>query len=114
MSKENLKKKEKLVTVPDGGIATGETGRLTVGRNITSTLSFNYMKEEKRQMRHRKERLSDVRCVLCGGNMRITRGVRSTRSYNRKHTHLSSCNSAHLKHTSNTPYTLNQEQHIFK
>jgi hypothetical protein len=39
VSKENFKKKEKLVTGPDGGLTPGQTGRLTVGRNINLTLT---------------------------------------------------------------------------
>jgi hypothetical protein len=39
LSKENCKEKEKLITCPDGGLTPGQTGRLTVGRKITLTLS---------------------------------------------------------------------------
>jgi hypothetical protein len=40
MSKEDFKEKEKLVTrVPDGRLTPGQTGRLTVGRKLTSTLT---------------------------------------------------------------------------
>jgi hypothetical protein len=41
--------------------------------------------------------------------LRITRDVRSTRTYKRKHTHLSVWNNTLLLHKSNKPYTLNQE-----
>jgi hypothetical protein len=37
--KENVKAKEKLVTGLDGGLTPGQTGRLTVGRKITLTLT---------------------------------------------------------------------------
>jgi hypothetical protein len=39
MSKEIFKEKEKLVTDPDGGLTPGQTGRLTVGRKLTLTLT---------------------------------------------------------------------------
>jgi hypothetical protein len=42
LSKENLKEKEKLVTGPDGGLTPGQTGQLTVGRKITSTLTLTF------------------------------------------------------------------------
>jgi hypothetical protein len=41
--------------------------------------------------------------------LRITRDVRSTKTYKRKHTHLSGWNSTLFLHRSNKPYTLNQE-----
>jgi hypothetical protein len=39
LSKENFKEKE-LVTGPDGSLTHGQFGRLTVGRNITSTFAY--------------------------------------------------------------------------
>jgi hypothetical protein len=41
--------------------------------------------------------------------LRITRDVRSTKTYKRKHTHLSVWNNTLLPHKSNKHYTLNQE-----
>jgi hypothetical protein len=40
LSKDNFKEKEKLVTDPYGGLTPGQTGRLTVGRKITLTLTL--------------------------------------------------------------------------
>jgi hypothetical protein len=46
---------------------------------------------------HRKERSSDIRCVLCGGNHPANyKGCQSTRTYKRKHTYLSIWNSTLL------------------
>jgi hypothetical protein len=39
----------------------------------------------------------------------ITRDVQSTRTYKRKHTHISVWNNTLLPHKSNKPYTLNKE-----
>jgi hypothetical protein len=41
MSKDNFEEKEKKIwsRVPDGGLTPGQYGRLTVGRNITLTLT---------------------------------------------------------------------------
>jgi hypothetical protein len=41
MPKENFKVKEKFVTGPGGGLTSGQTGRLTVGRKMTLTLTLN-------------------------------------------------------------------------
>jgi hypothetical protein len=41
--------------------------------------------------------------------MQITMDVRSTKTYKRKHTHLSGWNNTLLPHKSNMTYTLNQE-----
>jgi hypothetical protein len=58
---------------------------------------------------HRKERSSDIRCVLCGGMILwIRRDVRSTRTYKRTHTHPFVWKYT-LLHKSNKHYTLNQE-----
>jgi aspartyl/asparaginyl-tRNA synthetase len=46
--------------------------------------------------------------------LRISRDVRLTRTYKRKHTHLSICNITVIPHKSNKPYTLNQEEHMLK
>jgi hypothetical protein len=47
LSKENFKKKEKLVTGLDDGLTPGQTGRLTVGRKITLTLTLTLTLEGK-------------------------------------------------------------------
>jgi hypothetical protein len=41
--------------------------------------------------------------------LRITRDVQPTKTYKRKHTHLSGWNNAFLPHKSNIPHTLDQE-----
>jgi hypothetical protein len=43
LSKENFKEKEKLMTGPDGSLTPGQTDRLTVGRNITLTLTQAFL-----------------------------------------------------------------------
>jgi hypothetical protein len=70
---------------------------------------------------HRKERSSEVRCVPCDGNHPANyKGCRSTRTYKRKHTHLSlnisSTNQTYPTHStkqnSYSPTNVEQEPHI--
>jgi hypothetical protein len=62
-----------------------------------------------RDATEKKDRvMSDVSSVV-EINVRITREVRSTSTYKRKHTHLSVRNNTLLLNKSNKPYTLNQE-----
>jgi hypothetical protein len=42
LSKEDFKEKDKLVTGPNCGLTPGQTGRLTVGRKITLTLTGSW------------------------------------------------------------------------
>jgi hypothetical protein len=57
LSKENFKKKEKLVTGPDGGLTPGQTDRLTFCRNITLTSTLSSQQLLGELQREQKEKL---------------------------------------------------------